>query len=296
MTPGREPHLPFPRRIPGWIRTHKVTTALLVILAFVIAELATIPWFSVAGMKTENPAGTALMRQRAAEAEAVGKPFTVTQKWVALSRIPKHVVDAVVVAEDGTFFTHGGVDWFEVRESLEKDIQERRAARGGSTITQQVAKNIFLSTSKDPVRKVKELIITYLMERELDKDRILEIYLNIVEWGPGIFGIEAAAETYFGAHAENLTLDQAARLAAVIPSPLRHRPDGDGRYVLRRRGIVLGRMEARNMVSVAPGQSGSPTADSGRAVRSAVSVPAVTSGQTSAKDTTEIDEGGENGL
>jgi monofunctional biosynthetic peptidoglycan transglycosylase len=296
ITPGSEPHLSFPRRIPGWIRTHKAYTALLLILAFLIAELASIPWFSVAEMKTQNPAGTALMRQRAAEAEAAGKPFSVMQKWISLSRIPKHVVDAVVVAEDGTFFTHGGVDWFEVRESLEKDIQERRAARGASTITQQVAKNLFLSTSKDPVRKLKELIITFLMEKELDKDRILEIYLNIVEWGPGIFGIEAASETYFGAHAENLTLDQAARLAAVIPSPLRHRPDGDGKYVLRRRGIVLERMEARNMVSVPPGQSGALPADSGRTVRDTGGVPAAAPGGNAGEDTTEIDEGRENGL
>ena len=130
-----------------------------------IAELATIPWFAVARLKTENPAWTALMRQRAAEAAETGKPYRVTQKWIALARIPKQVVEAIVVAEDGTFYTHGGVDWFEVRESIEKDIQEGKAVRGASTITQQVAKNLFLSTSKDPVRKAKELIITFLLER-----------------------------------------------------------------------------------------------------------------------------------
>ena len=296
MTPGSEPHLPFPRRVLGWIWTHKVYTALLLLFALVLAELATIPWFDVARMKTENPAGTALMRQRAAEAEAAGKPYRITQKWISLSRIPKHVVDAVVVAEDGTFFTHGGVDWFEVRESLEKDIQERRAARGASTITQQVAKNLFLSTSKDPVRKVKELVITFLLEKELAKDRILEIYLNIVEWGPGVFGVEAASETYFGTHAENLTLDEGARLAAVIPSPLRHRPDGDGKYVLRRRGIVLGRMEARNMLSARPGGGVTPPADSGVTARDSAAIPPDERGETAGEDTTEIDEGRANGL
>ena len=292
VTPGSEPHPPFPRRITGWMRKHKVSTALLLVLVLLLAELVTIPWFAVARLKKENPAGTALMRQRAAEAEAAGKPFRVTQTWVPLSRIPKHVVDAVVVAEDGTFFTHGGVDWFEVRESLEKDIQEGRAARGASTITQQLAKNLFLSTSKDPVRKVKELIITFFMEQELEKDRILEIYLNIVEWGPGVFGVEAASEAYFGAHAENLTLDQAARLAAVIPSPLRHRPDGDGKYVLRRKAIVLGRMGARNMVPAPPGiPSGGP----GVTARDSAGVPPGEPGETAGEDTTEVDEGRANG-
>jgi monofunctional biosynthetic peptidoglycan transglycosylase len=275
------------------MRKHKVSTALLLVLVLLLAELASIPWFAVARMKTENPAETALMRQRGAEAEAAGKPFRVTQKWISLSRIPKHVVDAVVVAEDGTFFTHGGVDWFEVRESLEKDIREGRAARGASTITQQLAKNLFLSTSKDPVRKVKELVITFLMEQELDKDRILEIYLNIVEWGPGVFGVEAASETYFGTHAENLTLDQAARLAAVIPSPLRHRPDSDGKYVLRRKEIVLGRMGARNMV---PDSPGTPLAGPGVTARDSAGVSPGVPEETAGEDTTEMEDGRANGL
>lgn len=293
ITPDGEPHRPFYRRISGWMRRHKLYTALLLLLVLVLAELAGIPWFAVARMKTQNPPETALMRQRASEAEASGKRFSVTQKWIPLSRISKHLVDAVVVAEDGTFFTHGGVDWFEVRESLEKDFQEGRAARGASTITQQLAKNLFLSTSKDPARKVKELIITFLMEKELDKDRILEIYLNIVEWGPGVFGVEAASETYFGVHAEDLTLDQSARLAAVIPSPIRHRPDGDGKYVLRRKEIVLRRMGARNMVPAPPG---TPLAAPGVAARDSAVVPPGIPGETANEDTTEIDEGRENGL
>ena len=293
MTPDRETHRPILRRIRGWMRAHKISTALLLLLVLVLAELASIPWFAVARLKTQNPAETALMSQRAAEAAAEGKRFRVTQTWIPLARIPKHLVDAVIVAEDGTFFTHGGVDWFEVRESLEKDIQEGRAARGASTITQQLAKNLFLSTSKDPVRKVKELIITFFMEKELEKDRILEIYLNIVEWGPGIFGVEAASETYFGTHAENLTLDQAARLAAVIPSPIRHRPDGDGRYVLRRKEIVLERMGARNMV---PGTPETPLAGTGVTALDSSGVPPGIPGGTANDDTTEIDEGRENGL
>lgn len=278
------------------MRAHKVYTSLLLLLALLLGELASVPWFAIADLKTENPVLTALMGQRIAEAKAAGKPYRIVQKWIPLSRIPQRVVDAVVVAEDGTFFTNGGVDWFEVRESIAKDIREGRAARGASTITQQLAKNLFLSTSKDPVRKLKELVITLLLEKELGKERILEIYLNIVEWGEGIFGVEAASESYFGKQAEDLTLDQAARLAAVIPSPLRHRPDGDGKYVARRAGIVLQRMEARNMIAApadAPGGAGadSTTAagDSARAATAVEDAPADA-------DTTEVDEGGAHGL
>ena len=297
-TPAAGPSSPqgspasFPVRTLRWIRAHRLRTAVLLFLFLVAAELATIPWFDIARLRRENPVTTALMRQRAEEALAAGKAYRVTQRWVTLERIPRTVVDAVVVAEDGTFFTHGGVDWFEVRESIAKDIRERRAARGASTITQQVAKNLFLSTSKDPVRKLKELIITELLEHELSKERILEIYLNIIEWGPGVFGIEAAAETYFGKPASALTLDEGARLAAVIPSPLRHRPDGEGRYVSRRTGIVLGRMEARSMVPHAAADTAGPAVSDTAAGRPG----AIDTTAWPEDDTTDIDGRGANGL
>ncbi len=209
----------------------------------------TIPWFAVARLKTENPRETALMRQRISEARSEGKTLTIKQTWIPLSKLPRHLIDAVVVAEDGTFYTHGGVDWFEVRESLEKNVKEQRAARGASTITQQLAKNLYLSTSKDPIRKAKELILTLLLERTLSKDRILEIYLNVIEWGRGVFGVDAAAHAYFGVSASQLTLDESLRLASVIPSPLRHRPDTDSPYVVRRKSIMYNRMAMRNMVT-----------------------------------------------
>jgi monofunctional biosynthetic peptidoglycan transglycosylase len=278
------------------MRAHKVYTALLLLLALVLGELATVPWFGVAALKAENPVTTALMRQRIAEAKAAGTPYRITQKWIPLARVPKRVVDAVVVAEDGTFFTNGGVDWFEVRESIAKDIQEGRAARGASTITQQLAKNLFLSTSKDPVRKLKELVITFLLEKELGKERILEIYMNIVEWGQGIFGVEAASEAYFGRHAEDLTLDQAARLAAVIPSPLKHRPDGDGRYIVRRTAIVLQRMDARNMISAPAGLAGGGRTDSALTAIDSAGARTGGEGAPADEDTTEFDEGGAHGL
>ena len=233
-----------------WVRVHKVKTILFLAGTFLLIELLTIPFLSISGLNAANPKETALMRQRVHEAESEQKQLKIVQTWIPLSRVPSYVLDAIIVAEDGTFYEHGGIDWFEVQESLERNLEEGRAARGASTITQQLAKNLFLSTSKDPVRKLKEVVITLLMEGQLSKRRILELYVNIIEWGRGIFGIEAAARTFFGKPASALTLDEGARLAAVIPSPLRHRPDADTRYVLRRKAIVLGRMAARRQIPV----------------------------------------------
>lgn len=256
------PHDSFLLRVARWMRSHKIRTFLLLLGILLLIEVATIPFFGVPALKTENPGETALMRQRKRDAEQHGEQFRIVQRWIPLSRIPRHVIDAVVVAEDGTFYSHGGVDWFEVQESIEKNIKERKAARGASTITQQLAKNLYLSTSKDPVRKVKELAITLLLEHDLSKNRILELYLNVIEWGRGIFGIDAAARAYFGKAVGDLTLEDATRLAAVIPSPLVHRPDTDSRYVLRRKAIVLQRMIARGMVKLEEPVVPAPVEDS----------------------------------
>jgi len=236
------------RALWTWSKVHWMRAALLVCAAYILIELLTIPWFAIHRLKTELPGETALMRQRKDEAEDAGKPLAVSQRWIPLSRLPAYATKAVVVAEDGTFYEHGGIDWFEVQASIRKNVRERRAARGASTITQQLAKNLYLSTSKTPMRKVKEIIITLLLEHELSKSRILEIYLNVIEFGRGVFGIEAAARTYFGKSASALTLDEAVRLAAVIPRPLRSRPDQDSRYVLRMKRIILARMAARNAI------------------------------------------------
>ena len=232
-----------------WVGAHPVRFVFIVAALYVLVELLTIPWFSISRLKTEQPGETALMRQRKTEAEDARKTAAVNQRWIALARLPAYVTKAVIVAEDGTFYEHGGIDWFEVQESIEKNVRERRAARGASTITQQLAKNLYLSTSKTPMRKVKEVIITLLLEHHLSKQRILEIYLNVIEWGRGVYGIDAAARTYFGKSASGLTLDEAIRLAAVIPRPLRSRPDENSRYVMQMKRIILARMSARNAVN-----------------------------------------------
>jgi len=212
---------------------------------FIAAEYLSLPNSSLEDLQSQNPGRTALMLQREHEASEVGKAYRIKQTWVPLRHISPDLVHAVIVSEDGTFYTHGGVDWYEVEESIEKNIEEGKAARGASTISQQLAKNLFLSTSKDPFRKLKELVITLRMERMLTKRRILELYLNVIEWGDGVYGAEAAARKYFGKSAADLTRDEAARLAAVIPSPLRHEPDVPSQYVERRSSLILERMNAR---------------------------------------------------
>ena len=232
-------------RLWHWARQHKVKATLALLGCFLLVELLTIPWFGVARLRVENPTETALMRQRLREAEESGTPLVIRQRWIPLARIPRHVVNAVVLAEDGTFWEHGGFDWYEFQQSLKKNWEKKRAVRGASTITQQLAKNLYLSTSKDPIRKLKEWVITLLLEHYLEKNRILEMYLNVIEWGRGVFGIEAAAQAYFGCPASSLSYDQALRLAAVIPSPLKHKPTDNSRWVMFRRYVVQQRMQGR---------------------------------------------------
>jgi monofunctional biosynthetic peptidoglycan transglycosylase len=300
------------KKIFRWMRAHKVRTVLLLILILFLAEAASIPWFGVPALRSSTPVETALMRQRLSEAEREGKPLRIVQHWIGYSRIPRHLIDAVVVAEDGTFFSHGGFDWFEVRESIAKNVRTRSAARGASTITQQLAKNLYLSTSKDPIRKLKEGVITLLLEKWLSKERILELYLNLIEWGRGIFGVEAAAQTYFGKSASALTLEESLRLAAVIPSPLRHRPDQASPYVLRRSQIVEDRLVARRMGKVPEKmpedlpdeQESGAGADSIRVgeeadsavIQSPVEGAGIRSPADSAKGATSHTDGGGNGL
>jgi monofunctional biosynthetic peptidoglycan transglycosylase len=152
---------------------------------------------------------------------------------------------AVLIAEDARFFDHAGIDWHEIGESFETNWEEGRIVRGGSTITQQLAKNLYLSTSRDPIRKFKELIIAWMLEATLSKKRILELYLNIIEWGRGVFGIEAAAQRYFHKSARRLTREEGARLAAVIPSPLRHKPTELTPFLEKKKEVIIKRMSTR---------------------------------------------------
>ncbi|MCI0706490.1 MAG: monofunctional biosynthetic peptidoglycan transglycosylase [Ignavibacteriae bacterium] len=238
-----------PRRsILDVARHNKWKTFFLLIALYLGIEVAALPYGDIERLKATNPTETAFMQFAANAAVANGRKFKKRQTWVPFNRIPSHAVQAVVVAEDGTFWSHDGFDWFEFRESFWKNIKEFRFSRGASTITQQLVKNLYLSPSKNPVRKLKEWILTWKMENTLSKSRILEIYLNVIEWGDGIYGIEAASQQYFGKSASELTREEGARLAAVIPSPKRYRADSDSRAVVRRKDLVLARMNARGWV------------------------------------------------
>lgn len=231
--------------VVDWSRRHPGRAFVYSACLILALEYLSLPNFRLQELETTNPNRTALMEQREREAEATGKPLRLQQHWVSLDRISPDLIHAVIVSEDGTFFENAGVDWYEVEESIEKNLEEGKAARGASTISQQLSKNLFLSTSKDPLRKLKELVITLRMERVLSKERILELYLNVIEWGNGVFGAEAAAKKYFGKPASEITREEAARLAAVIPSPLLHQPNQPSQYVDRRASLILERMTAR---------------------------------------------------
>ncbi|CUT05905.1 monofunctional biosynthetic peptidoglycan transglycosylase [Candidatus Kryptobacter tengchongensis] len=216
----------------------------LLFLGYLIYEFIRIDR-EIENLKYENPKMTALMKQRMEEARGEGKSYRINQIWIPISKVSPYLIEAVIVSEDASFFDHQGVDWYEVRESIKKNLQRGRIARGASTITMQVAKNLFLSTSRDPLRKLAEVIIAFRIEQKLSKRRILEIYLNIIELGDGIFGVESASRKYFGKSASELTMEEAARLASIIPSPLRYTPNSNKRFVSWRSKIILNRMIAR---------------------------------------------------
>jgi monofunctional biosynthetic peptidoglycan transglycosylase len=183
-----------------------------------------------------------MMKFRQDQARALHRHYRIRQTWVPLERISPLLQKAVIAAEDDTFYQHAGVDFDDLWESVKEDWRNRRYTRGGSSITQQVAKNLFLSPRKVLVRKLKEFLLAFRLDRTLGKKRVLEIYLNIAEWGPGLFGAEAAAHAYFHKSAADLTLDEALGLAAVLPSPLRHSPLQTGRYVQWRKAWILARL------------------------------------------------------
>jgi monofunctional glycosyltransferase len=217
-----------------------LTAAAAVAFAVVAYVYLTLP--DVRVLATTNPTSTAFMTLRQAEAGREGRKLRHRHQWVRYSRISKNLQRAVLVAEDSRFFQHEGVDLEEIKKSIEINMERGGAIRGASTITQQLAKNLYLSPSKDPLRKLKELIIARRLEAALSKARILEIYLNVIEWGDGIWGAEAAARAYFGVPASALTREQAALLAGAIINPRVLNPARPNRRLLARQRIVLGRM------------------------------------------------------
>jgi monofunctional biosynthetic peptidoglycan transglycosylase len=193
-------------------------------------------------LKHTNPATTAFMDLRAEEAREAGRKPVHVQRWVPYRQIAQTLTRAVLVSEDAAFWQHEGVDYDELQKSIELDWGRLRFVRGASTITQQLAKNLYLSPSRNPLRKFKELIIARRLESELTKRRILELYLNVIEWGDGIYGVEAAAQTYYHRPAASLDRDEAAMLAGAIVNPRAMNPQKPTPRLYRRQHIILNRM------------------------------------------------------
>lgn len=213
--------------------------------AAILASLLYIVWLpDVAPLKHSPPKTTAFIELRRAQLEREGKKRVVQRVWVPYDRISDNLKRAVITAEDDTFYRHGGIDWDNVKVALEKDWQLKRPAYGASTLTQQLARNLYLSPSKNPLRKIKEMLIARRLESALGKRRILELYLNVVEWGRDVYGAEAAAQAFFGKPAADLTIEEAVAMAVVLPSPRKHNPAKRGKYVERNMRRVLERMKA----------------------------------------------------
>jgi monofunctional glycosyltransferase len=218
--------------------------AILFAAGFAYAAYIYLTLPDVRPLRTTNPRSTAFMELRAREAQRRGDPATKDQRWVAYSRISPNLKRAVLVAEDSAFWKHEGIDFEQLRESMEVNWERGEFARGASTITQQLAKNLYLSPSKNPVRKLRELLITRRLEAELSKQRILELYLNVIEWGDGIWGAEAAARRYFHKSSAELSPQESALLAAAIINPHVLDPGHPSARLRRRQQMIARRMGA----------------------------------------------------
>jgi monofunctional biosynthetic peptidoglycan transglycosylase len=203
----------------------------------------TLPTVSV--LKQRNPKATALMELRDEEYRSKGIRAPRQQIWVPYGAISENLKKAILINEDAGFFSHKGVDLDELKAALKKDWDTLSFSRGGSTITMQLAKNLYLNPSKNPLRKIKEIVIAWQLEQALSKRRIFEIYLNIVEWGRNVYGAEAAARFYFGKSAATLDPLEAATLAALVPSPRSSKE----RNILSRRNLILGRLASVGYIS-----------------------------------------------
>lgn len=194
-------------------------------------------------LKQNNPTTTALIERRKNRAEKTGKKFEPRMYWKKTSEISPHLVHAVILAEDDTFYQHRGFDFEQIKIAAKINWKKKRFAYGGSTITQQLARTLYLSPSKNLLRKLKEAIITFWMEMTLPKKRILELYLNVVEWGDGIYGTEAAAQHYYHKSSAELTPEESVALASILPSPRKWSPFRETPFMRYRRSNILSRMK-----------------------------------------------------
>lgn len=226
------------RRVFFWLVVTPVILVLLLQLYFFLQI-----WWWV----DHNPSSTSFMRQQQAVLREKKPNARLQHKWVPYHRISNHLKRAIIAAEDSNFSGHEGVDWVAMQKAFEKNSRKGKVVAGGSTITQQLAKNLFLSGERSYLRKGQEVVITYMLEFWMDKERIFEIYLNVVEWGNGVFGAEAAARYYYGVSAASLGPAQAARLAAMLPRPRYYDKHRGSAYLARRTELILRRMSAAEL-------------------------------------------------
>ena len=221
------------RKIVLWVIFLPLALVLLVQLYFFLQ----IGWWV-----NHDPESTSFMRQQLGVLQETNPDVKLQHKWVPYNRISNNLKRAIIASEDANFSEHEGIDWDALQKAYEKNTQKGKVVRGGSTITQQLAKNLFLSGDRSYVRKAQEFVITYMLEFWMEKERIFEIYLNVVEFGSGVFGAEAAAKHYYGTTAANLGASQAARLAVMLPKPRFFDKHQGSAYLARRTELILHRM------------------------------------------------------
>jgi len=228
-------------RVAGWLRR-----ALLALLAFALLYLLWLfGWVLFWGWF--NPDSTRFMELRLAELRATQPNATLKKQWLPYDRISVHLKRALIASEDAKFVHHEGFDWEGIQKAIEKNQKRGRFVAGGSTISQQLAKNLFLTPSKSMFRKAEEAIITLMLETLWSKQRIFEVYLNVIEWENGVFGAEAAARHYYNASAAQLGPEQAAKLAGMVPNPRFYDRNRNAPGLARKTAIILGRMPSAEL-------------------------------------------------
>jgi monofunctional glycosyltransferase len=258
------------------VRTHEYVTPVVIYLERPIHHKRSIRWFllcvgviffsgailaacsvlQISMLKTHNPQITSLMEFRIEQKQRASDEYKIDQRYVPLSDISANLINAVLISEDDKFYEHQGFDWEQIMEAWIKNQTNNKIVRGGSTISQQLVKNLFLNPSRSFRRKTGEAILTFLAERLLDKRRILELYLNVVEWGDGIFGVEAATQKYFHKSAKRLTILESIRLASTLPNPIRYSPQSQWSQRMKEKRIFIAeRMKERGMIDEALCQS-----------------------------------------
>ena len=241
-------------RIADRVKSQSLVRSVVDLLVLLIAVIvlyqaylfAWVLWYSAF-----NPGGSAYMRAEARRLSAMNPPVSIQYEWVPYDAISANLKKAVIAAEDARFTEHDGVEWEAIRRAWRYNERQEEAGRnrrrGGSTLTQQLAKNLFLSADRNYIRKGQELVITYMIEAVMSKRRILELYLNVVEYGTGIFGAQAAARHYYRVPAEQLSATQAARLAAVLPNPRVYGKNMQSRFVQSRGRTIVARMRSAQL-------------------------------------------------